>query len=58
MAGPILILPLAAASIGFDPALAESLDSLGTVYGGLRLTDQWGVLEAAESGGLVDPTPR
>ena len=56
--GPILILPLAAASIGFDPSRAESLDSLGTVYGGLRLTDQWGILEAGESGGLVDPTRR
>ena len=56
VAGPILVLPLREANVGFDPGRAESLDSLGTVYGGLRLTDQWGVLEAAESGGLVGPT--
>ena len=54
--GPTLVLPLAEANVGFDPGRAESLDSLGTVYGGLRLTDRWGVLEAAESGGLVGPT--
>lgn len=54
--GPIVVLPLAEANVGFDPSRAESLDSLGTVYGGLRLTDRWGVLEAAESGGLVSST--
>jgi hypothetical protein len=51
--GPVLILPLIKAQIGFDPGKVESLDSLGTVYGTLRLSDEWGVLDATAGRGLV-----
>lgn len=46
--GPVLILPLAKPDFAFNPNAVESLDSLGTAYGGLRLVDAWGVLDVAE----------
>ncbi len=51
--GPLLELPLHEMKLGFDPAQVEALDSLGSVYGKLRLSDRWGVLECDASGGLV-----
>ena len=51
--GPILELPLAQMKLGFDPGRVESLDSLGTLYGRLRLSDRWGVLQTDDSGGLI-----
>jgi hypothetical protein len=53
VAGPVLELPLSAMKLGFDPALVEAFDTLGTVYGKLRLSDEWGVLECDASGGLI-----
>lgn len=51
--GPLLALPMAAANFGFDPWKAEALDSLGTVYGMLRVSASWGVLQCDASGGLI-----
>jgi hypothetical protein len=51
--GPLLELPLREMKMGFDPGQVESLDSVGTVYGMLRLTDRWGVLQCDASGGLI-----
>lgn len=53
--GPLLELPLAEMKLGIDPARVETLDSLGTVYGSLRLSDRWGVLQADSTGGLISP---
>ncbi len=51
--GPVLELPLAEMKIGFDPGKVEALEGVGTVYGALRLTDRWGVLQCDGSGGLI-----
>jgi len=51
--GPALELPLAEMKLGFDPGKVEALDSVGTIYGSLRLTDRWGVLQTDASGGLI-----
>ena len=48
--GPVLVLPLATSSISFDPNQVEGLDSLGTHYGRLELSGEWGVLDAAGGG--------
>ncbi|HEV8600937.1 MAG TPA: hypothetical protein VGQ69_16370 [Gemmatimonadales bacterium] len=53
--GSLLELPLGQLKLGFDPGAVESLDSLGTVYGSLRLSDRWGVLQTDASGGLISP---
>ncbi|MGE0439761.1 MAG: hypothetical protein AB7L66_14710 [Gemmatimonadales bacterium] len=51
--GPVLRIPLEKSEIGFDPGRVESLDSAGTVYGGARLSDAWGVLDATGSAAWV-----
>jgi len=51
--GAVLQLPLEAMKMGFDPGQVEALDTVGTVYGTLRLTDRWGVLQCDGSGGLI-----
>ncbi len=51
--GALLELPLAEMKLGFDPGKVEALDSVGTIYGGLRLSDRWGVLQSDASGGLI-----
>jgi hypothetical protein len=53
LSGPVLELPLAEMRMGFDPAQVEGLEGVGTVYGALRLTDRWGVLQCDASGGLI-----
>ncbi len=53
VSGPVLQLPFAEMKVGFDPRQVEALDSLGSVYGTLRLTDRWGVLQCDASGGLI-----
>lgn len=54
-AGPLLELPLAEMKFSFDPNKVEALDPLGSVYGSLRLSDRWGVLQCDGSGGLISP---
>jgi len=51
--GPVLELPLADMKMSFDPGKVEAMSSLGSVYGMLRLTDRWGVLQCDLSGGLI-----
>lgn len=53
VSGPVLELPLAEMKMGFDPGQVEALDGVGTVYGTLRLTDRWGVLQCDASGGAI-----
>jgi hypothetical protein len=50
--GPTLRIPLSSPKLSFDPLGVQPLDSLGSVYGGLRITDRWGILDAPE-GGLI-----
>src|SRR5262245_20129333 len=50
--GPTLRLPLRSPNVSFDPNRSQPLDTLGTVYGNLRISESWGVLEAPE-GGLI-----
>jgi len=50
--GPTLRLPLQSPRLSFDPNRSQPLDSLGTVYGGMRISERWGVLDAP-GGGLV-----
>jgi hypothetical protein len=54
--GPILRLPLASMQMGIDPGRVEPLDAQGTVYGGMRLSDHWGVLDARETETLINTT--
>ncbi len=53
--GPVLELPLAEMKMGFDPGQVEALEGVGTIYGTLRLTDRWGVLQCDASGGVISP---
>lgn len=41
--------------IGFNPSNILPLDSFGTVYPNLRITDNWGILEVDSCGALVSP---
>jgi len=41
--------------IGFNPGNIMPLDSFGTVYPNLRITDNWGILEVDSGGALVSP---
>ncbi len=41
--------------IGFDPSNIMPLDSFGTVYPNLRITDNWGILEVDSCGALLSP---
>lgn len=43
--GPVLSLPLHHPNVQFDPRNLVPLDSSGTVYPTLRVTDDWGILE-------------
>jgi hypothetical protein len=40
--------------IGFNPGNIMPLDTLGTVYPNLRITDNWGILEVDSGGALVN----
>jgi hypothetical protein len=53
VSGGVLELPIGEMKMGFDPGQVETLAGLGTVYGNLRLTDSWGVLQCDASGGAI-----
>jgi len=40
-------------NIGFNPSNIMPLDSFGTIYPNLRITDNWGILEVDSCGALV-----
>ena len=42
-------------NIGFNPSNIMPLDSYGTVYPNLRITDNWGVLKVDSCGALMSP---
>jgi hypothetical protein len=42
-------------NIGFNPTNLIVLDSIGTVYPILRITDDWGILEADSIAALISP---
>lgn len=42
-------------NIGFNPGNIMPLDTLGTVYPNLRITDNWGILEVDSCGALISP---
>jgi hypothetical protein len=44
--GPILVLPFRHMNVQFDPRNLQPLGELGTVYPNMRITDDWGILEA------------
>jgi hypothetical protein len=46
VAGPILTLPFRKMNVQFDPRMLQPLENAGTVYGKMRITDEWGILEA------------
>lgn len=49
--GPILTLPFRKMRVQFDPRTLQPLENTGTVYGKMRISDEWGILEA--SGGAL-----
>jgi hypothetical protein len=52
--GPILTLPFRKMSVQFNPRNLQPLEKAGTVYPTMRITDEWGVLEAT-NGALMKP---
>jgi hypothetical protein len=52
--GPILILPLRKMRIQFNPSNLQPLETAGTVYATMRITDEWGILEAT-NGAMMKP---
>ncbi len=52
--GPILVIPLQSMSMSFDPHNLLPLDTLGTVYPTIRISDLWGILTVS-NGALMNP---
>jgi hypothetical protein len=46
--GPVLNIPLRRMNVQFNPATLLPLEPYGTVYPSLRITDEWGVIEASD----------
>ena len=51
----ILVIDLINMKIGFNPGNIMPLESLGTVFPNLRITDDWGILEVDSCGALMNP---
>ena len=51
----VVLIGLENMNIGFDPTNIMTLDSFGTVYPNLIITDNWGILEVDSCGALVSP---
>lgn len=51
--GRVARLPLVHMKVQFDPRTLQPLDDVGTVYPTLRISDDWGVLEASEGALLL-----
>ena len=52
--GPILTLTFRKMQIQFNPSNLQPLEKAGTVYPTMRITDEWGILEAT-NGALLKP---
>ena len=51
--GRVIRLPFGQMQMQIDPNGAEPLDTLGTVYRGIRISDRWGVLDAKDGAVLL-----
>jgi hypothetical protein len=51
----VVIIGLENMNIGFNPGNIMPLDSFGTVYPNIRVTDNWGILEVDSCGALMSP---
>lgn len=51
----VVVIGLENMNIGFNPSNIMPLDSFGTVYPNLRITDTWGILEVDSCGALISP---
>ncbi len=51
----VVVIVLENMKIGFNPSNIMPLDSFGTVYPNLRITDNWGILEVDSCGALMSP---
>jgi hypothetical protein len=54
ISGPVLMIRLVRMNVQFNPRNLQPLDDAGTVYPYLRVSDDWGVLEAT-GGALLNP---
>jgi len=54
--GPVLILPLIKMNLQYDPRGMVSMDSLGTVYLTIKISDAWGILDVSSGGALMATT--
>lgn len=52
--GPVLLLPFQRMKVQFNPSNLQPLGEYGTVYPTMRISDDWGVLEASD-GALMKP---
>jgi hypothetical protein len=52
--GPVLTLTFRKMQVQFDPRNLQPLEKAGTVYPTMRITDEWGILEAT-NGALMKP---
>lgn len=52
--GPVLTLPFRNMHVQFDPRNLQPLGDAGTVYSNLRISDDWGILDA-KNGALMKP---
>jgi hypothetical protein len=50
---PVVFFNLESPSFGFEPGDPSSLDTLGTIYRSIRVSDNWGKLVVEETGCLV-----
>jgi hypothetical protein len=51
----VLIIGLENMNIGFNPSNVMTLDTHGTVYPNMRITDNWGILTVDSGGALMSP---
>ena len=52
--GPVLVLPFGSSmNFTFDPSDVRSAGDLGSVYGSIRIADDWGILDVVRGGALL-----
>ena len=52
--GPVLMLPFRHMRVQFDPRNLQPVEKAGTVYPNMRISDDWGILDA-KNGALMKP---
>ncbi|HYP29619.1 MAG TPA: hypothetical protein VE262_23100 [Blastocatellia bacterium] len=53
--GPVLVLPLQRMELQFNPDILQPLETFGTVYPTIRISDLWGILTVS-GGALINPS--